>query len=544
MSDMGNPWDNDPVAGVDNSQQQIDKPWASDPVIPTSKPVNPQNWLSSSLNGAAEGLGGGNITRSTDTGALGVLSNVGRYAANNVATGLKNMGSAVNPSPDDLKDQQDNNWNPLYVSPNALKFGKGALETIGAIPSAMGRAMLADPVANTIGVDPNKRAWQDSDTIGQKAAKSLVDVAEAGGSMFAPTALATGLKGVARGIIPEATPAAKALVNEGVDLTPGQHYPSNSAIRSSEDLTETMPFISKLIKGAKQSSQDTFNDAVYNRALSAIGEDSIPTGLNGRDKVNYTEGKLNDFYDQLKPHINYAPDVDLASDAGNILSSKVGLSDNAKSQFSDIASSVLNRGPMGGDEFKQLDSDLGSIGLRYFKSQDPDQSRLGEMILDLKSSMRDNMADQNPSIAGPLSWANDGYSKFMQAQKASTNRASSLGDFSPNDLSSVSRQENRRGFSRGDNDMQDLVDNAQSQLSPTIGSSGTAPRMQWNSLLDNPISKVGRGMLASPLYTGAGKQTFSDIATRQPLITKSLVANPKYPGRGLRDAVTQEDTDK
>lgn len=556
------PWDNDPV---DNSTTQghINGPWDSDPIVPTKTPMNPQNWLSSSLNGTAEGLGGGNIPRSSDNGTLGVLSNVGRYAANNVATGLKNMGEAVNQTPQQVRDEaKAHQNNPFYISPNALKLGAGAMETMSAIPSAMGRALVADPIANAIGVDPNQRAWQDSDSLGMKTKKSLVDVAEAGGAMLAPTMLASGLKGAARAIIPEATPEAKALADEGVKLTPGEHYDKTSPLRGSEDLTETMPIIGGFIKGGKQTANDTFNDAIYNRALSDIGEDPLPPGLSGRQKVGYVKGQLDNFYDQVKPLINYTPDQNLSDLAEMIKGSRMGISDTTKQQFGDIADSVMSRGAMGGSEFKALDEDLGSLGLSYLRSGSSEDHRLGGMIVDLKNGMRENMAFQNPKIADQLQWANDAYSKFMTAQQASINRAGSLGDFSPNDLSSIIKRNNPRAFATGTAPMQDIADAAQAQLPDTVANSGTASRLAWRNIVDNPKTAV-KGLLAAPLYTEKGSQAFSDIATRKPIFDNaftqkptgayakslgeeapSLVLNPKFSKRAVRDVITQEDMDK
>jgi len=541
-----NPWDNDPLADDTNSQPNSSgttTPWASDPVDPsaTSAAQGHTNWLSSMLQGTSKVLGGGNIPRSTDTGAMGVLSNTGRYIANNAAQGFSNMADALNESPEDtLAEAKERQSNPFYTSPRSVQAGLGALQSAGSFASGMGRGVVADPLANAIGVDPAQRNWQPDDSIGTMAKKSLVDFGETAGSAAVPAMVGAALKIGAKAVIPEATDAAKTLTDAGVTLTPGQHYDPASALRSSEDLTERIPIAGSAITRAKENSLDSFADAIYNRSLSAIGEDPLPGGLSGRAKVNYVEGKLNDFYNQLKPLISYTPSQEVAQDAYDIMNNQVGLNPTQRDQYVDIAKHFLSQGTQDGDAFKQLDSMLGQKGMNYWKSTNPDQEQLGDMLLDLKGAIREDMASQNPNIADQLDWANDGYSKFMTAQKAATRRASSLGEFTPEDLASIMRQENQRQFARGSNDMQDLTDAALQQMSGGIGQSSISKGIAANTLINNPKSVLG-GVAALPLYSDRGRQIFSDIATRQPVITPSLVMNPKSAKRAVGDIAAQED---
>lgn len=530
-----NPWDNDPITDATSGGQQS-APWDSDPIVPTASPVKP-NWLSSALGGTSKMLGGGDIPRSTESGALGVLDNTWRYAANNLASGTKNLSDAAAEDPTAVDRS-----NPFSVSPGTRKAVTGTMETLGAIPSALGRSLVADPTANAVGVDPNQRDWQSDDSLGMKAKKSLVDVAEDAGSMAAPTAISSGLKLAGRAVIPEANDAAKKLIAEGVAPTPGQHYDPSNFLRQSEDLTERLPYAGGLITGAKKDALGTFQDAMYNKSLNAIGDDNIPANLSGRQKVNYVEGKLNSFYDQLKPLISYDPGStsNLGQNANQILKSQFGLNDQQKQQYIDTVTKAMQNGPMNGDQFKQLDSVLGQKGLNYYNSTNPDQQQLGEMLLDFKSAMRDDMATQNPSIAKQLDWANDGYSKFMVSQKASIRRVNSLGEFTPDDISSIMRQENSRQFSRGQAPMQDLVDAAQQQMPGSLGTNQISKGIALQTLLNQP-GRVAAGLAASPLYLDKGRQVFSDIATRKPVMDRSLVMNPNYVKRGLNDAAIQED---
>lgn len=281
--------------------------------------------------------------------------------------------------------------------------------------------------------------------------------------------------------------AARQLSREGVSLTPGQMLEGTpvvgEAIRKLEDsVTGVLPFV----QSARNRGVDSLNVAAYNRALAPIGE-QMPRGAKvGHEGIDHVQRRLGQAYDEILPSVSAQLDQPLYDQLAGILDKAAG--EMEPERVRQLAQVFQNRvfrnvdqsdATLTGQQFKQIESELGALARQRLNAQDPSVAAFGEAVSDIQGALRDMVARQNPAQAQRIQSINEGYANLVRLERAAGSSAADGrgGVFLPGELSTAVRQgASRAQLGRGDALMQDLATNARQVLPNTIGDSGTVSR--------------------------------------------------------------------
>jgi hypothetical protein len=378
----------------------------------------------------------------------------------------------------------------------------------------------------------------EGDFATEKAKQAGVGAVAGGGSMLAGR--------VAAGtIMPNLRPAARLLVNEGVELTPGQM--AGGMAKRAEDAMSSLPVLGSAMQAGMRRSIETFNRAAINRPLSEIGA-ALPRGLNaGRDAIEWAQQRISQAYDRLLPTLQWRADRQFLNDTGNLRTLVSEMPQAQRDQFEAILRNrvgqrIMGTGGMDGRTFKQVESELTAMIGPLRSSQDAAQKQLGSALGEVRDIMRSTLERSNPGSADTLASINRAYAGLSRVEDASMRRATPDGIFTPGDLTqavkaAARRTGNRKSFAAGNAAMQDLAEAAQDVLPSTIPNSGTPERAMWamlaggggaSALLSNPAPAIAAGAAALP-YTSPGMSLLRNYATAMP-------ATRNYLAQALRHA--------
>ena len=346
-------------------------------------------------------------------------------------------------------------------------------------------------------------------------------------------------KAIGRVLNPQTDKGVKALLKEGVKLTPGEMV--GGAVKRGEDLLTSVPFLGSVIKGGQRRSIESLNKAAMNRALNPIGE-TLPKSVRlGRDAVEYVNSTLDQKYDDLLPKLTGKLDQTFADDMDN-LDSMVGLdhimSRAGKSQYKKIMRDVVrNRfsktGSVTGNGVKEIESQLGNLISTLRKSNTTSDTQLADALASAQDALRKMLERNNPVHAAELKALNKGYANFKRLQRAASSVAANEGIFTPaqlqNAVKALDRSKDKSAFAKGTALMQDLTDPAKSRMAQSVPNSATVDRAMAASLfgvLATGASGVASaaavaptallGLLAAGGYVPGGRRIAQALLTERP----------------------------
>lgn len=283
-------------------------------------------------------------------------------------------------------------------------------------------------------------------------------------------------------LAPRPDPAVRTLREAGVDLTPGQA--AGGIVKAMEDRATSIPIAGDIIRGAQRQSIESFNRAVANRVLEPLDE-TLPSNFPvGRDLVQEVEQRITDAYARAASKARpFGPDAQFAADIQR--EAQRFLTPSARQTFirtlRDKVVSRLGQGPIDGETFKTVDSELGAMARPYLSAASPAERELGQAVQGVQKVLRDLIARQNPQAAPLFRRADAAFARFVRLQRAAGAQGSTGGVFSPQQFSNAVRASDnsvRKGaFARGDALMQDLSDAGRAVLPNSIPNSGTPERL-------------------------------------------------------------------
>lgn len=465
----GNPWDNDPVVGeappagkeaAGGQPQPAKQPWDNDPV------VEPDGMLMSGVKGAAAGLGrtvlGGQELLGKGLEAAGAKA-PGEWLVNDARKGIAGLDQST------AADRAAHPW--------ATGAGEvaGGFAIPGGIAGKIGtNALRAAAIGGGIGGLLEPDAADGGDYWRDKAKQ--VGIGTGAGAVAGKVGNA--LSSV---VAPRLAGAVRTLMNEGVELTPGQM--KGGIAKAMEDKLMSVPITGDAIKSARRRGMEQFNRAAMNRALGQIGQ-RLPQGVNaGHDAIEAAQTAISQEYDRVLTGTRLWADPAYHADIANLRTLVGEMPPDRVAQFDNIyRNRVLQRlGPqnnMDGETFKQVESELTTLGNGFRRSRDMADQQLGAAINEVKASLRDALERSNPGKRDEIAATNRAYAMLSRAEDAASRRADSGGVFSPGDLwqaikKDAMRSGRRKAFARGDAMMQDLADAGQEVLPSKIPDSGT-----------------------------------------------------------------------
>lgn len=368
------------------------------------------------------------------------------------------------------------------------------------------------------------------------AASPVYDVPEGGSFLSekakqagASAALGGGLSGVGRlaaGVImPKLQEGARALLDKGVRLTPGQA--KGGMVAGLEERAAGFPIVGDVINNARRQSVADFNRVIYRKALEPFGKegrtvaDAAKVGHEGIAKVG---DFLSSQYDDALARSTPAQVDDAFRAAVGKIHTMVPKS--MRDDFADIVNAAVEVTPANTitpSVMKAAESELGRRAAGFRSSGSENERQMGRALAQVQSELRDLMAKYNPETARQIQAANAGWRTLAQLETAGSRLGSKEGVVTPATFLNAVKQSDKtvrdRAFARGDAFNQAFAEDAKRVLPQTVPDSGTAGRMAELLALLNPVTAAKTGAVALPamaLYAPGSSAAFRALLTQRP----------------------------
>jgi len=336
-------------------------------------------------------------------------------------------------------------------------------------------------------------------------------------------------RGVANVVAPKLDEAAQKLINEGVNLTPGQML--GGALRKIEDKLTSAPLLGDLIDYSRTKGIEEFNKAVYKRALEPIGG-KVPSET-GRAGVEAVKTQISDAYNTLLPKMTFIPDQPLFDSISRLDKVVIGLPKPETKVISENVKNIIQKhtppnGLISGESYKAIESDLGELASNYAGAKGTD-AMVGKAYKQALADVRATLARSNPQYAEELGSINKAFANFSRIRKAGS-MANTQEMITPSQLANAVRAADesagKGATATGKALMQDLTDAGVQVLPSKIPDSGTAGR----SALVNALAGLGGGAAGTGAY-----QSFPTVTAIGAGLAGTAAA-PYLPG--VRNVVT------
>jgi len=359
-------------------------------------------------------------------------------------------------------------------------------------------------------------------------------------------------RGLGSMISPNINPATRRLVDQGVEVSPGQLL--GGLAHRAEDAMTGIPIIGDIPNASQRLAQESVATVALQRPLSAIGVE-MPRNLNSvHEQVDFTQRAVGDAYDELIPQLDVRLDQAFSTDYRALNQSVRNMQPDQVHQWDQlIRNEVAPRfnaaigpanGRITGESFKELESILGREVRDFSASASPHDRRYASAVRELQAQMRDMLARTNPQHADRLQGINDAYRQLTVLEDAANMApAGARGRFTPNQLEMAARRADptirRRAAARGDSLFQDLSQDAGEVMTRTVGDTGTATRGAMTAGLGAAFFGQSMNIAINPWAVGAlalGAIPYNRTGNR--LFTAALTQRPEFAGavRGVVDA--------
>lgn len=425
---------------------------------------------------------------------------------------------------------------------SAAARGAGATRVAETLSSAGGTMLAPKSIPSALAVGGGLGVVQPAESAAERVTNTLVSGGITGAAQAAPRA-------VGRMLAPKTNPEAKALIDEGVSLTPGQIM--GGAAQRAEDGLTSVPVLGDAIKAAQRRGIESFDTVAINRSLEPIGK-SLPRGMKGHEAVAFAQDALGEAYDALLPRmkgeLNAAAPVNalpaaagqmpaptLMQELDSIRQLGANLPPDQAGQLNRIIDNeVIKRftpqGLASGETLKQIESKLGKMAAQFGRSDNYDVQTLGDAVQEVQAALRRMVENVNPGHGKELKAINEGWANFKRIQKAAASVGAKDGVFTPAQLHSAAKagdkSKDKARFAVGEALMQDLSKAGKSTLSPTVPDSGTPFRlanlatMGGGYWLDPTIAAgIGGGAAA---YTPAVQRVIQALLVERPELMRQL----------------------
>lgn len=364
-----------------------------------------------------------------------------------------------------------------------------------------------------------------------------------------------------------ATPEARALMDQGVTLTPGQAM--GGLARSAEEKIKSVPVLGEAIGSAERASVRQFNTAMYRDALAPIGA-RLPRGVEaGSDGVEAVRGIIGNEFNQLSRNARFTPSAPLfARDLNAIRTDLAQRSPASLGQFDNVVDNqIMQRAPLqGGSPAIPPSPVLGANGLpirpgvpavppvpgpltgsqwndarsyiaglsrdNRLGQTNPDNRALADALDDLNEAMNNQVARQStdPAFQQKLQNANNAYARYKRVETAAGMAgASNNGNVFTGAQYANAVRKGSTNFQRATNSglNADVAQRAQSVLGNKYPDSGTPGRLLATALLGgaahiNPLSLAGAGAGSLLYATPAGRSAMLALLARRPELLQNL----------------------
>lgn len=412
-------------------------------------------------------------------------------------------------------------------------FGVGALKgasTLAKIGSGMTGGALSGALFGS------GAAKEKEDMYGDAAKNALIGGLTGGA-----------LSGIGSVIAPKLQKGARKLMDDGVELTPGQAI-GGGLDKFEQRAGSVMPGINK----ARGRAMKKWNENIIDDVIKPLG---IKVGRNADDDITSMVKKgqeaLSKSYDDVLPMISMKADDIFNEKLKNIASKQIMGNDASRKAARELKKiqGFFRGNKVSGKSIKEAQSYIGDRIQAYAGTTNADDKAVLAILEDTLDAVMDTVERQNPKYADKLRTINKAYAKFIRVEGASA-KLNGAEMFTPKQFGQAVRaadkSKRKRAVSAGNALMQDIGEQGQ-LLGQTVPDSGTAGNLITNSLLLGGGSfLITPWMAAIPgfsamMYSKAGVKAFNKWAksgqSRQAL--RDLVK--KYSGAGASGLLTLQD---
>jgi hypothetical protein len=293
------------------------------------------------------------------------------------------------------------------------------------------------------------------------------------------------------------------------------------------------------------------NRAVANEALKHIGEQLPKDVKAGTDMMSFLNNKVRTSYDNIANKIDFVPTPTTLTNLANVeVKATGGLTPAKKTEFAEIIKSnfyepLLDKYKLSGQQFRDAESDLGTIAKDLMSGSDAQNRRLGKAVRAFQEGLRDELANVNPAHAKELKNIHEFFKKYLRIEKASGTIGAEGSVFTPSQFSSATHKmgtDAQKAMRTGL--MEPQAETIKNVLGPTLPDSFSAQRLMTGQGFGKLVggsaveglghTLTGMGMplaLTGAMYNPISRKLLSNVATSpRPQLVKN--AQP-YASSGL-----------
>lgn len=340
---------------------------------------------------------------------------------------------------------------------------------------------------------------------------------------------------------PQRAAIAKALQDEGIDLTAGQAT-GNKRLQYME---------SELGADVAQEFMERQGDQFTNAALDRIGVSAPRATPEVLDRAYRDIGSE---FDRLAANSSVPVDQPFMADLRATVDTYNDLLEGSAAPavqkyvdeiFDHAANSPPGQPMLTGEQYQSLRSRIGADMRRTSKPE------LANALGDIQSSL-DDAVERYLAVASPddiPAWkeVRNQYRNFLVIEKAAAGAGenAALGILSPAQIRNAIVQQSKRGYVRGMGDFADLARNATAAMSP-LPNSGTVPRLKANGLVTSipaiagtvlggaaggghPLAAIAGGAAGAVVPGQVGKAMLSPLGRRY-LTNQAILPGQGYSG--------------
>lgn len=326
--------------------------------------------------------------------------------------------------------------------------------------------------------------------------------------MALPSLLSLGGKVGTEMISPTVSSKAQQLLEQGVELTPGQKM--GGALKRLEDKLTSYPWVGGIIEKGRKEGIESFDKAAFKRVLEPIGG-KVPD-VTGREGMEIVENQVKHTYNELLPKLVFKATPEFNANMSQLRDMADNLGYDLGKKFNyDIDQIVAKRmsknGTIDGQDFKRVEEDLSKLAKNYLSPKaNATENQLGEAYKQALVNLRTTLSEANPKYAQELKDVNKAFANLSVVRKAAS-MSNTQDIFTPSQLANaVKASDTSAGKNRtaqGKALMQDLTDAGVSVLPSKVPDSGTASRLNLGPL------GLGIGVASAPVYSALNAAMFT-----------------------------------
>ena len=384
----------------------------------------------------------------------------------------------------------------------------------------------ATPLKQAVGTGVVAGAMQPVLTEDDFLAEKAKQVVAGGGA----GALGAGVSKAAGNVLNPLTAKAEQTMRDlGVKLTPGQT--AGGQFKDIESFAASVPLVGSYISSAKERALYSFNKGVINKALGKVGE-KLPEDAIGRDAVQAVNEIVDKKYTDALSKMSFK--LDFPTYTGLLKSTKVPSSSIDRVRVKDELDSIIfsrlpKEGPVTGEVYKQIESDLGGRIAQLNRGTISDQD-VGKALKQSSVALKEGLRKQNPEFTSELRRIDSAYGDIKVMKAAAANTGAENGVFTPKQYktavrqSDVSRQKSQ--FAAGKARGQDVAESAVSVMEPkqTAGMEGriALSNVGGYTLAANPATAIPIALAAPLLYSESGVKIMDALMRSRPDIVRKI----------------------